>query len=143
MTNTPAKEPGRLIPWPYDVDSDVLAFGLSCVPDWVPPEYCEFFESYAAFGLDGADWFSPFYPPSDTCSVQSGYASMREVAEAFGADVDAWFPVADKFDTEYVAYHRKDDGSVEFGRYHFEDQEFLDGPYPSMTAWMRTYGVDL
>ena len=143
MTRTSAREPGRLIPWPFVIDSAVLAFGLSCVPAWVPSEYREFFDSYAAFGVEGAVWFSPFYAPSDTFSVQSGYASVRKAAESFGGDPDAWFPIADRDDCEYVVYHRKDDGSVEFGRYHFEDQEFLDGPYPSMRAWMRTYGVDL
>ena len=47
MTNTPAKEPGRL--FPTRIDPDVLEVGLACVPDWVPSEYREFYNSYGSF----------------------------------------------------------------------------------------------
>ena len=141
MTNTPDKEPGRL--FRMQIDPDVLEVGLACVPDWVPAEYREFYNSYGSFVFDDGSWLGPDHPPSDPFSVRSGYARMRKAAEAFGGEPDVWFPVADMEDCAYAVYHRKDDGSVEFGSYHFEDQEFLDGPYPSMTAWMRTYGVDL
>ncbi|OFT82450.1 hypothetical protein HMPREF3101_07465 [Corynebacterium sp. HMSC29G08] len=135
------KKPGRL--FEEELDPDVVEFGLSCVPDWVPGEYREFFKTYVEFDFGDGDWLSPAYAPSEPLSVQWGYTCLREDAEAFGADPDAWFPVASVDDSEYVAYHRKEDGSVEFGRYHFGDLEYLDGPYPDMASWMRTYGVEL
>ena len=135
------KEPGTL--FAEELDPDVVEFGLACVPDWVPGEYREFFKTYVAFGFDGGIWLSPAYAPSEPFSVQWGYAGLRGAAEAVGADPDAWFPVASVDGFDYVAYHRKEDGSVEFGRYHFEDLEYLDGPYPDMASWMRTYGVEL
>lgn len=143
MLDAPEKEPGRLIPWIRGFDPDVIEFSLACVPDWVPSEYREFFNSYVAFEFEYGEWFAPNQPPSDPSSAQAGYSSLREAAEAFGADPDAWFPVGMFDGDDYVAYHRKDDGAIEFGRYHFLDREFLDGPYPSMAEWMQTYGVEL
>ena len=135
------KKPGRL--FEEELDPDVVEFGLSCVPDWVPGEYREFFKTYVDFDFEYGTWLSPIYSPSEPYSIQQGYSSLRGAAEAVGADPDAWFPVASVDGFDYVAYHRKEDGSVEFGLYHFEDLEFLDGPYPDMASWMRTYGVEL
>ena len=143
MSDTPAKQPGRLVPWRWPIDQDVLELSLSCVPDWVPSEYREFFDSYNSFDFEHGEWLYPEIPPGDPLSIKSILSSVREEAEAFGDDPDAWFPVAIVGDGEYVVYHRNDDGSVEFGRYHFWDRQYLDGPYPSMAEWMRTYGVEL
>ena len=46
MSDTPEKQPGRLVPWRWPIDPDVLELSLACVPDWVPSEYREFFDSY-------------------------------------------------------------------------------------------------
>ena len=135
------KEPGTL--FERELDPDVVEFALSCVPDWVPAEYREFFKTYVDFDFEYGTWLSPIYSPSSPYSIRQGYFSLRDTAEAFGADPDAWFPVAFVGDDEFVVYHRKEDGSVEFGRYHFEDLAYLDGPYPDMASWMRTYGVEL
>ena len=116
------KEPGTL--FEEELDPDVVELALACVPDWVPAEYREFCKSYIEFDFGDGDWLSPECPPREPFSVQWGYTCLREAAEVVGADPDAWFPVASVDDSEYVAYHRKEDGSVEFGRYHFEDLAF-------------------
>ena len=96
MTNTPAKEPGRL--FPTRIDPDVLEVGLACVPDCVPSEYREFHNSYGSFVVDDGSWLGPDHPPSEPFSVRSGYARMRKAAKAFGGNPDVWFSVADMED---------------------------------------------
>lgn len=118
--------------------AEELDLVLSEVPEWVPSEYREFCEEYGEFFIPGVDWHSPDCPPSDPVSIQSAQRNIKEAAEALGDDPDTWFAVATFDGSDYAAYHLKDDGTTEFGRYHFEDGEFIAGPFPTMKDWMRT-----
>nr|VDG62769.1 Uncharacterised protein [Streptococcus thermophilus] len=126
----------------FEFSAEELDLALSDVPEWVPCEYREFFEEYGDFYVPRMDWHSPEYPPNDPFSIQSGHEHVMHAAKWTGEDPEKWFAVASFVDGDYAVYHLKDDGTTEFGHYHFMDGEFINGPFPTMKDWMRTYVGD-
>lgn len=124
---------------PCRFTEDDFETGLACMPGWVPAEYRNFLEQHGVFHIAGVDWLSPASAPNSPFSVESGHEQLTQSAEMFGEDPDRWFPVAIFDLDEFALYHLKDDGSTEFGHFHFEDLEYVEGPFPTMTDWMRTY----
>lgn len=108
---------------------------MSFVPDWIPAEYRSFFSEYYGYEINGIELSTP-----GPAFGQDN--ELKELNDEFGSlysQVDDFFAIGYIDGDSWVVYRRTDDGSVECGRYDFQDEEWYGGaPFSSLDEFTRS-----